>query len=227
MSWRGSCEGHTRDGTPGLGAVSTDSPWTVCPDIRGGNQPSEVHPYGPLWTVKTETQRVFSMLVEPRCDYRLCFRVGNSTVAGMETHGPVSAAEASAALASVERSRARVAWTGYPRWYWLATGAVLAALPVAALLPDWLSFVSCVVVTIALLRLAFAASRVRGVCEGWTRGAMRWSEVVVLYGPAVVVAVAGVFTARLAWWSPVVAAVAVFALFAGTGLTLSARAGRR
>ncbi|TDV35913.1 hypothetical protein [Actinophytocola oryzae] len=144
----------------------------------------------------------------------------------METDGPVSVAEASAALAAVERSRARVAWTGYPRWYWLATAAGLAALPVMVLLPVWLGLVSCVVVTLVLLRLVVAASRARGVCEGWTGGAMRWWEVSVLYGPAVVVAVAGGLTVRLAWWSPVVAAVVVFASFAGTGLASSARAGR-
>jgi hypothetical protein len=145
----------------------------------------------------------------------------------METHGPVSPAEAAAALASVRRSRARVAWAGYPTWYWLATAAALAVLPLATLLPVWLGLVSCVAVTFVLLRLVVAAGRVRGVCDGWTGGAMRGREVVLLYGPAVVVAVAGGFTAKLAWWSPIVAAVLVFVLFAGTGLTMSARAGRR
>jgi hypothetical protein len=47
----------------------------------------------------------------------------------METHGSISTAEASAALAQVRGSRARVAWSGYPAWYWLASAAGLAALP--------------------------------------------------------------------------------------------------
>jgi len=145
----------------------------------------------------------------------------------METHGPVSPAEAAAALAAVRRSRARVAWAGYPTWYWLATAAAWAVMPLATLLPAWLGLVSCVLVSFTLLRLVVVAGRIRGVCEGWTRGAMRSRDVAVLYGPAVVVAVAGGFTASLAWWSPVVAAVLVFALFAGTALTLSARAGRQ
>jgi hypothetical protein len=148
-------------------------------------------------------------------------------VADMETHGPVGAAEASAALASAERSRARVAWTGYPAWYWLATAAGLAVLPLATLLPVWLGVATVAVVAIVLFRLIVAASRARGVCEGWTRSAMRMWEVVALYGPAVVVTNAAVFMSRLAWWSPIVAAVLVFALFAGTALALSARAGRR
>jgi hypothetical protein len=145
----------------------------------------------------------------------------------METHGPVSAAEASAALASVERSRARVAWSGYPRWYWLTTAAGLAVLPLATLLPAWLGVASVAVVTFVLFRLIVAASRARGVCEGWTRSAMRWWEVAVLYGPAVLVMNAGAVMSPFAWWSPVVAAVLVFALFAGAGLTLGARTGRR
>jgi hypothetical protein len=148
-------------------------------------------------------------------------------VADMETQGPVSAAEASAALTAVERSRARVAWAGYPAWYWLGTAAGLAVLPLAMLLPDWLGVVGVAVVAFVLFRLIVAASRARGVCEGWTRGAMRWWEVAVLYGPAGVVMDVAAFMSPLAWWWPLAAAVLVFALFAGTGLTMSARVGRR
>jgi hypothetical protein len=144
----------------------------------------------------------------------------------METRGPISADEASAALASVRHSRARVAWTGYPTWYWLSTAAGLAALPLATLLPAWLGAVVCAMVAVLLARLIVAAGRARGVCEGWTRSAMPWQEVVLLYAPAVVVLVAGSFAARLAWWLPIVAAVLGFLLFAGTALTLRARARR-
>jgi hypothetical protein len=48
----------------------------------------------------------------------LCFQSGNYGVAAMETYGPIDADEASAALASVRHSRTRVAWSGYPAWYW-------------------------------------------------------------------------------------------------------------
>lgn len=145
----------------------------------------------------------------------------------METEGPVSAAEASAALASVRLSRTRVAWTGYPVWYWLATAAGLAALPLATLLPDWLGIAGAAAVAVLLLRLAIVVSRSRGVCEYWTRSAMRLWEAVLLWGPVAVVLIAGAFTARIAWWWPVISAALVFVLFAGTGFGLSARAARR
>jgi hypothetical protein len=145
----------------------------------------------------------------------------------METHGPMSAAEASAALASVERSRMRVAWSGYPRWYWLATAAGMAVLPVATLLPAWLGVTVVALVAFGLFRLIVAVGRLRGVCEGWTGSAMRWWEVTVLYGPAVVVMNVGAFMSPVAWWLAVVAAALVFVLFAGTAFTFSARAARR
>ena len=50
----------------------------------------------------------------------------------METHDPVSADEAAAALAAAERTRARVAWGGYPAWYSLSTGAAVGAVCYAA-----------------------------------------------------------------------------------------------
>jgi hypothetical protein len=148
-------------------------------------------------------------------------------VADMETHGPIDAAEASAALASVKQSRTRVAWTGYPTWYWLATATGLAMLTLTTLLPLWLGMAGVVVIAALLTRLTIAVSRTRGVCEYWTRSAMRWQEVVLLYGPTVVVLVAGAFMAAVVWWSPIVAAALGFVLFTGTGLMLSARAARR
>ena len=145
----------------------------------------------------------------------------------METHGSISAAEASAALASVERSRARVAWSGYPAWYWFGTAAGLASMSFATSVPDWLGLLGCAVVAAVLIRLAIVAGRARGVCEGWTVGATRARDVLVLYGPAMVVLLVGSFTARLAWWVPVVSSVLVFVLFAGAGLALGRRAARR
>lgn len=145
----------------------------------------------------------------------------------METRGPVSAAEASVALASVRQSRKRLAWAGYPAWYWLGTAAAWAVLPVATLLPAWAGFACVGVVAVTVLRLTVAAGRARGVCEGWTRSAMRWPEVTVLYAPATAVILASAFVPRSAWWLAVVGAVLVFVLFAGTALALSARAARR
>jgi len=145
----------------------------------------------------------------------------------METSGPISAAEASSALASARESRARVAWAGYPTWYWFATAAALAVLPFATVLPDLFGLGVTAVAAVVLIRLAVAAGRVRGVCEGWTSSAMRWQEIVLLYGPSIVVLFAGAVAARFAWWAPIAAAALTFVLFAGTGLALSARAARR
>jgi hypothetical protein len=137
----------------------------------------------------------------------------------METSGPISAAEALAALAEVKRSRTRVAWTGYPTWYWLVTAAGLGALPFATLLPDWLGLLGVGVAAGVLMAVMVKVSRARGVCEGVTRSAMRLREGLALYGPALVVLLVGGM-----WWSPFVTGALVFVLFAGAALTLSARA---
>ena len=113
----------------------------------------------------------------------------------METDEPIGADEAAAALASVRHSRARVAWSGYPAWYWLVVMATRAAC------------------------------RARGVCEGWARSAITRRDRAVLYGPATAVIFTSGLTSRTAAWPSAVAAVLVFLLFAGTGLALSARAG--
>ena len=91
----------------------------------------------------------------------------------METHSSIDAEEAAAALASVQRSRARVAWSGYPAWYWLTTGACLGALMYVTLLPGWLATVLSAGIAVVLGLVARAACRARGVCEGWIRSAMR------------------------------------------------------
>jgi CHASE2 domain-containing sensor protein len=51
-------------------------------------------------------------------------------------------------------------------------------------------------------------------------------ESLILYGPAALLAVGSAFAAKAAWWAPIVFAVVVFVLFAGTGLVLGARAAR-
>ncbi|WP_284744744.1 hypothetical protein [Amycolatopsis sp. RTGN1] len=148
----------------------------------------------------------------------------------METNGSINATDASAALAEVRRSRARVAWSGYPAWYWLTTGAGLSAGTAAILLPDWWGLAIVAVVTLGLVKVAHIAGRRRGICEGWVRTAMTAREVLALYGPATVVILADAVAQRLDWWSPwspIVAAILVFGLFAGVGLTFSARTGRR
>jgi hypothetical protein len=40
-------------------------------------------------------------------------------------------------------------------------------------LPDWLGIAGAAAVAVRLLRLAILVSRSRGVCEYWTRSAMR------------------------------------------------------
>lgn len=148
----------------------------------------------------------------------------------METNGSISADEASAALASARSTRARATWGGYPAWYWLATGAGLAMATLAVLLPDWAYLALSAVVAVSLVYVVRAAGRARGVCEGWMRRGMTRPEALVLYGPAIVVILANGFVARYGtWlpWAPIVAAVLVFALFVGAGLTLTARAARQ
>jgi hypothetical protein len=145
----------------------------------------------------------------------------------METNEPIDADEASAALAAVRHSRARVAWSGYPTWYWLGTGACLGALSYTMQLSDWWALPVLAVIAVLLITVTYTASRVRGVCEGWNRGAMKHHDMIVLYGPAAVVVLAGGVGSKFVSWSSIVAAVLLFTLFAGTGLTLSARTARR
>jgi hypothetical protein len=143
----------------------------------------------------------------------------------METYGQVSPQEAAQALESARRSRARVAWSGYPWWYWVTTGAGLGAMTYAVALPGWWILAFAAVAVPALYAVARAACRARGVCEGWT-GAMTPQDTAILYGPAIALMLAGAPVSRLAWWSPAAAAVLVSAMFAGTGLVRGARAAR-
>lgn len=142
----------------------------------------------------------------------------------METSGPVSADEASAALAAVKQARARVAWGGYPAWYWLATGAGLGAACYAALLPSWWDLAIAPLAGATMLIVARSASRVRGVRERCQRDAMTWRDRVILAGPAALVMLAGSAASKFASWPPAAPAVLAGMLFAGTGLIVSARA---
>jgi len=149
----------------------------------------------------------------------------------METNGSISTDEATAALASVRQSRIRVAWSGYPAWYWLTMGAGLGALSYAALLPSWWATAISVLIGVLLMGVAHAASRARGIRETCVRGAMTRRDKLLLGGPAALVVIVSSAAAEIAGWPPlwpsIVAAVLVCILFAGTGLTLSARAARR
>jgi hypothetical protein len=144
----------------------------------------------------------------------------------METNGRISAQEASAALDAARRTRSRVAWSGYPAWYWLATGAGMGAVCYAVLRPGWWVVPIAVVFAVTSVLGARAASRARGVREGCQRGAMTVRDQLVLGGPAALLILAGAVASKFAAWTPAVAATAVFVVFAGTGLTLSARAAR-
>ena len=144
----------------------------------------------------------------------------------METNGRISVDEAAAALAAAKRTRARVAWSGYPLWYWLTMGASLGAVCYAVLQPGWWAMPIAVVAAVTLIFVARAASRARGIREGCQRGAMTVRDQVILGGPAALLILAGAVASKFASWPPVVAAAAVFVVYAGTGLTLSARAAR-
>ena len=150
----------------------------------------------------------------------------------METYEPIDADEAAAALASVRRSRAQVAWSGFPAWYWLATGAGLGALSYMVLLPGWPAVAASAAIGLLLVVVARAAGRARGVREGCVaRSSLTFRDSVALGGPAALVLVASAATVKLAPWSapwpPVVAAALIFVLYAGTGLTRGALAARR
>jgi hypothetical protein len=146
----------------------------------------------------------------------------------METYEPIGSGEAAAALASIRDSRARVAFAGYPAWYWLATGAGLGAMSCAVMMPSSWSLAVLAAVGIVLIAAARAACRARGICEGWI-GAMTLRGMVTLYVPAAVVILASALASKVATWSPwpeILGAVLVFLLIAGTGITLTARAER-
>jgi hypothetical protein len=148
----------------------------------------------------------------------------------METNEWISAGEASAALAAAKRSRARVAWSRYPAWYWLTTGACLGAVSGTELLPGWWALAASAVIAALLVTVARAAARARGIREGCVRSAMTRRDALALGGPAALLMLAGAFMSKLAprgAWPAAVAAVLVFAVYAGTGLTRSARAARQ
>jgi hypothetical protein len=144
----------------------------------------------------------------------------------METVDPVNRDEAAAALASVRDSQRRVAWSGYPWWYWPATGAVLGALSYTVELSGWPALAASVPIAVALVTITLTAERARGVCEGWVGGSKQRNRI-ALYGPAAIVIITGAAVSTAVSWAPIAAAVLMFALFAGTGLALSTRAARR
>lgn len=145
----------------------------------------------------------------------------------METYEPTSPAQAAQALAAAESSRARVAWSGYPAWYWIATGAGLGAMTYAMALPGWWVAAAAIVIGPSLFFITRAACRARGVCEGYFRSAMTRRDTAILYGPAIMLMLGSAVTTKYATWSSVIAAALVCAIFAGTGLVRSACAARR
>ena len=120
-----------------------------------------------------------------------------------------------------------MAWAGYPAWYWLLSGAGLGAVAYLIMSPSNWELLGAAAVAVLLVVVTRAASRVRGICEGHFRSAMTLREKLLLSGPAALVIVAGAFASTFVGWAPAVAATAVFALYAGTGLALGARADRR
>ena len=101
----------------------------------------------------------------------------------------------------------------------------------AALLPGWGTVAISVIIGVLLVVVAHAGNRARGIREACVRGSMTRRDKIVLGGPAALVIIAIAAAAKIAgwpsFWPSIVAAVLVFILFAGTGLTLTARAARR
>jgi hypothetical protein len=149
----------------------------------------------------------------------------------METHGSIDADEAAAALASVRQSRTRVAWSGYPAWYWIVTGAAMGALVPMMLLTGWLVMAAAVALAALLVVVPRLAGRARGVREGWACGPMTFRESAALFGPAALLVVASAVAVKLAPgaspWPTIAGAALIFVLIAGRGILGSARAARR
>ncbi len=144
----------------------------------------------------------------------------------METNERISPDEAAAALAEARRSRARVAWSGYPWWYWVATGAGMGAASFAIDQHGWLGYAIPLAAAATLIFVARAACRARGVCTGWVHGPMTARDGALLYGPAALLIIASAEGSKFASWPPAVGAVLVFVVFAVTGLAQGARAAR-
>lgn len=144
----------------------------------------------------------------------------------METNGTVDVAEASAALTMVADSRARVAWRGYPTWYWPVTGANLGALASVFLLPDGWDMAATVAIAVLQVVVARIAGRARGVCEGCVHNALSLRDNILLYGPAALLMILGAIASKFLSLSPVVTSVLVFALISTIGLIRGGRAGR-
>lgn len=144
----------------------------------------------------------------------------------METNSGTGPDDASKALASVKRSRARVAWSGYPAWYWLVTGASFGAFCYAMMLPPEWDVAATIAIAGLLIAVARAAGRARGICEGWVNTAMTTREKMVLYGPAALLVIGNAVASKFVSWSSIVASILVFALFAGTGLAFGVRTAR-
>ena len=140
-------------------------------------------------------------------------------------HDPISREEASEALASTRQSRARVAWSGYPAWYWLITCACLGGASYAMRLSGWQGRTILAALVVVVVGVAYAACRARGICQGWTSNAMTPRETAVLYGPPAVIIIIE-SAANPSSWASIVVAVLIFLVFAGTGLIVGARAGR-
>jgi DNA-binding transcriptional ArsR family regulator len=66
-----------------------------------------------------------------------------------------------------------VVWSGYPWWYWIATGAGLGVATYTIGQRGWWGPAIAAVIPVGLVYVAYAAGRARGVCAGWVRGAMR------------------------------------------------------
>ena len=96
----------------------------------------------------------------------------------------------------------------------------------AVLRPGWWVPPVAVLAAVTLVIGARAAEPGPGHPRGCQRGAMTMRGQLVLGGPAALLIIAGAAAPKVVPWVLAVAAVLVFLVFAGTGLTMSARAAR-
>ena len=139
----------------------------------------------------------------------------------METSGRTGPAAAAAALATVEESRDRVAWVGYPWWYVALVALGFGAIRVVMVLPPTWNLVCSIGLAVGLGTLGPAGGRIRGVHET-SRSTIRARDWLLLLVPVFVL----LFLPAFRPWVPHAAGGATFLYTLGIWTWFARRDGR-
>jgi hypothetical protein len=139
----------------------------------------------------------------------------------METSGRIGPAEAAAALATVEESRDRVAWVGYPWWYVALVALGFGAMRVVQVLPPTWNLVGSIGLAAGLGALGLAGGRIRGVHET-SRSVIRARDWLLLLVPVFAL----LFLPAFRPWVPYAAGGVTFLYTLGIWTWFARRAGR-